>query len=382
MKKICFITTTPTTLKAFIVGAACYLHEKGDYDITFISSNDDAFRKSLPDFIHYYPVNMSRGVNLDGIRVVKEMKAIFEREKFDIIQYSTPNAALYASIAGRMAHIENRLYCQWGIRYVGFYGIKRRIFKKIEKIICDNSTWIEPDSRSNMEFSFEEGLYNRQKSSVIWNGSASGVDLSRFNKKVYCSKREIIRKKYHLDNSVTIGFVGRLEKDKGINELFGAMQLLDNKYDVKLMIVGPEEKSQTIRSDLYEWARSNSNVVFVGPVENVEDYYAAMDIFTLPSYREGFGSVIVEAEAMGIPVVATNIPGPIDAMVNNKTGILVRKGDVQSLKKGLEKLISDKALREKYSSNAIKFASMNFDNRKLFRYILADRDGLIKNNEK
>ena len=85
---------------------------------------------------------------------------------------------------------------------------------------------------------------------------------------------------------------------------------------------------------------------------------------------------------MGIPVVATNIPGPVDAMVKNKTGILVRKGDVRSLKKGLEKLICDRTLREKYSSNAIEFASMNFDNRKLFKYILADRDRLIKNNEK
>lgn len=380
MKKICFITTTSTTLKAFVIKTACYLHEKGGYDITFISSDDKVFKESLPKFIHFYPINMSRGVNLDGVRVIRELIKIFRKEKFDIVQYSTPNASLYASIASRIAGIKTRLYCQWGIRYVGFNGIKRVIFKKIEKIICNNSTWIEPDSKSNLVFSFREKLYDANKSSVIWNGSACGVDLVRFNRKVYKKHRMIMRNKLKLGKSIVIGFIGRLERDKGINELLKAASSLVNKYDVKLLLVGPIEKSESIDSVLYNWAIENPNVVFTGPVADVEKYYSAMDIFTLPSYREGFGSVLIEAEAMGVPVVATDIPGPIDAMLNNKTGLLVKKGDARSLEKGLQKMIENNELRKKFSSNAIEFAAKNFDDDKLFQLILKDRDRLI--NEK
>lgn len=378
MKKICFISTIPVTLKAFVLKTAEYLHQNGNYDITFISSYDSSFENSLPNYIHYYPIDMKRGISLDGIKNIKKMKNFFRKEKFDIIQYSTPNASLYASIAGRLSKIKVRLYCQWGIRYVGFSGIKRKIFKIIEKIICKNSTWIEPDSFGNLHFSQSEKLYNKTKSSVIWNGSANGVDLSKFDiSKAKLYKKEIIDK-YKIKKSIVIGFVGRLERDKGVNELFYAFKELEDKYDIKLLIVGPIDKPDTINTELWKWAQDSPNVIFTGSVNCTEKYYAAMDIFTLPSYREGFGTVVIEAEAMGVPVVVTNIPGPTDAMINNKTGLVVEKADYISLKKGFEKLIKDSDLRMKYSDNAVKFVNEKFDDKVLFKKILEDRDRLLK----
>ena len=136
MKKICFITTISSTMKNFILKTAKYLHKEGDYDITFICNSDDEFEKILPKYIKYIPVNMKRGVKLGAVKATYEIYKIFKKEKFDCIQYSTPNAALYASIAGKLANIKVRLYCQWGIRYVGFEkGVKRRIFKMLEKIM-------------------------------------------------------------------------------------------------------------------------------------------------------------------------------------------------------------------------------------------------------
>ena len=109
MKKICFITTVSVTLKVFVQKTAEYLHEKGNYDITFICNPDFEFEKQLPNYIHFIPINMKRGIGGDGIKAVHQLYKIFKKEKFDLIQYSTPNAATYASIAGRLAKIKERL---------------------------------------------------------------------------------------------------------------------------------------------------------------------------------------------------------------------------------------------------------------------------------
>ena len=159
MKKICFITTISLTLKAFVLKTAEYLHENTDWDISFICSTDDEFEQMLPEYIHYYPVPMERGISVAGVKAMLEMMKIFKREKFDLIQYSTPNASLYASLAGFLAGIPVRLYCQWGMAFVGFTGLKRKIFKAEEKLVCSLSTWIEPDSYSNLNFAHEQGLY-------------------------------------------------------------------------------------------------------------------------------------------------------------------------------------------------------------------------------
>src|SRR5699024_10039368 len=109
----------------------------------------------------------NRGISLTGLSAIYKMIKIFRKEKFDIVQYSTPNVSAYASLAAKISNIPIRLYCQWGIAYVGFSGVKRKLFKFIEKKICDFSTWIEPDSYGNLKFSHKEGLYTTSKSSVI-----------------------------------------------------------------------------------------------------------------------------------------------------------------------------------------------------------------------
>lgn len=376
MKKICFITTISVTLKTFILKTAEYLHKNENYDITFICNPDSEFKEQLPDYIHFIPVEMNRGISTDGIKVIYKLYQIFKKEKFDLIQYSTPNAALYASVAGKLAGIKVRLYCQWGIRYVGFSGLKRKIFKLIEKITCKDSTWIEPDSFGNLKFSHKEKLYSSLKSSVIWNGSANGVDLEKFNIEKKDEWRVEVRKRHNLDEEIVVGFIGRLEKDKGINELLEAYKNIKIP-NLELLVVGPEDKTETINKELYEWAKGNENIIFTGKVKDVEKYYSAMDIFVLPSYREGFGSVVVEAEAMGVPVIVTNIPGPLDAMIENKTGLVVEKGNAEDLKDALEKLIKDKITREKFGEEAKLFAKKNFDAKKIYEYILEDRRRLL-----
>lgn len=380
MKKICYVTTISMTLKAFVLETAKYLHENGDYDISFICNYDKEFAESLPEYIHYYPVSMERGISVGGIKAMLEIKRILKREKFDIVQYSTPNASCYTALAGTFAHIPVRLYCQWGIAYVGFSGIKRKIFKLEETMVCKLSTWIEPDSFGNLKFSHAEKLYPEKKGSVIWNGSASGVNTKKFNIDNKNIWRTEIRKKYNIPEEAKVFiFVGRVTKDKGINELFAASRKLFEKHeDMYLLMVGPNENSGSVNEKLYEWSENNKNVIYCGFTNEVEKYLAASDVYVLPSYREGFGSAVIEAESMGVPVIISDIPGPTDAMKRDCTGLVVAKGSAKELAKAMYTLYKDSDLRKEYGNNAYNFAVTNFEQEKLFEKILMDRDKLIK----
>lgn len=377
MKKICFITTISSTIQAFILKTAKYLHENTDWDISFICSTDDEFEQMLPEYIHYYPVPMERGISLAGIKAMFEMKKIFKREKFDLIQYSTPNASLYASLAGFLAGIPVRLYCQWGMAFVGFTGLKRKIFKAEEKFVCSLSTWIEPDSYSNLNFAHEQGLYPQSKGSVIWNGSACGVDLEKFDITKKSQYRTTIREKYRIPSDAFVfGFVGRVTRDKGVNELLEAFkELNDSCY---LIMVGPNEVDATINQDLYRWSVKSDRVIYTGYTNFVEQYLSAMDCYILPSYREGFGMGVVEAEAMGLPVIVSNIPGPIDAMVDGETGTIVEKKNVHSLRNAMIRLRDDAELAFRYGQNAVELARSSFEQDKFFKCVLEDRKALIQ----
>lgn len=379
MKKICFISTIPSTLRTFVLKTAIYLHENTDWDISFICSEDEEFASELPEFIHYFPVPMERGISISGIKSMMQMKKIFVKEKFDLIQYSTPNASLYAALAGKLAGIPVRLYCQWGMVYVGFEGIKRQVFKAVEKIVCKLSTWIEPDSVSNLNFAHEENLYPQTKGSVIWNGSACGINLEKFDISQKIKYRKDIREKYNFpEDSFVYGFVGRITKDKGINELLAAFkQIYESNSNVYLMMVGTTEKDDTVDESLFLWSKKCEHVIYTGFTDIVEQYLSAMDTYILPSYREGFGMGVVEAEAMGVPVIVTSIPGPVDAMKENETGIVVKKGSIKELLRAMKKLYEDKHIRKEYSSNAYDFAINNFEQKKLFGKILLDRKRLL-----
>lgn len=376
--KICFVTTVSITLRAFVLPTLEHLVRNTDWQITVICDDDPTFEAALPQGVRYIPVSMKRGISLGGIGAMLKMWKIFRQEKFDLVQYSTPNASLYASMAAKLAGVPVRLYCQWGIAYVGFHGLKRKIFKAIEKLVCRFSTQIEPDSFGNLRFSREEGLYGEEKSRVVWNGSASGVDLTKFDISQKNAWRQAIRSRYGLEDAFVYGFVGRITRDKGINELFAAYQkLCAEKENTCLMLVGSKENEQLLDQRLLTWAQEHPRVIFCGQTSEVEKYMSAMDVYILPSYREGFGSAVVEAEAMGVPVIVSDIPGPTDAMVPEQTGLLVKKADVDTLYQAMARICEDHDLCRRLGQQAAGFAAERFDQKQLVRYILEDRKRLL-----
>lgn len=379
MKKICFITTISITLRSFVLKTAEYIHKNTDWDISFICDYDEEFEKSLPNYIHYIPVKMERGISLTGIKAMFDMVKIFKREKFDLIQYSTPNASLYASLAGILSKVPVRLYCQWGMVFVGFSGVKRKIFKFIEKTVCWLSTHVQPDSKSNLNFAHEEGLYPQNKGSVIWNGTSCGVNLDKFDVLKKEEYRNEIRAKFNLpSNAFVYGFVGRITRDKGINELFEAYkQVLEGTENTYLLMVGYSEQDGTIRNDLLEWAQACERVVFTGYTPVVEKHLAAMDIYILPSYREGFPMSVIEAQAMGVPVIVTDITGIMNGVLVGVTGTVIPVKDATALKNAMIEMVNNPDVVETYGKAATKFAVENFEQKQFLEKILIDRKKLL-----
>lgn len=356
--KICMVTTIAKAFGWFVSDSAKNFAEKG-FDVTVMCGDmDEEFIKKHEKFAKVRPVPLERGIGIKSIfKSVKEMKRIFKEEKFDIIQYSTPNAALCCSLCGKaFKKIKIRVYGQWGLRYVGFDGgIKRFIFKKIEKFTCKKATHIISTSPKNMEFAIEEKLCSSKKITVIGKGGTIGVDFSVYDISKKEENRKAIRNEYDIaDNDFVFSYIGRLNADKGVGELLAAYkELLKTTPDSRLMLIGMDDATNPVDKELMDWAKNCKNVIMTGsvPAPRVAQLMSATDILVHPTYREGFSMVLQEAMAMALPIITTDVPGPSEVIVNKKTGVLVPAHSDKALYDEMKALMEDTHRREMYSQN-------------------------------
>lgn len=377
--KICVITTVSLTLRVFLLEQLVYLSQNG-FDVTVVCEYDPIFVRDCPPELKYKPVHMTRKIGWwSTLTGWWKLYRLFKREKFRMIQYSTPKAALISSLAGFMAGIPVRLYCQWGIYYVGANGLMQKVFKLVEKFTCFCSTDIAPDSKGNLKFAIGEDLYPRKKGSVIYNGSATGVNLRKYDISQKIIWRNNIRAELSLNKgSFVYGFVGRITKDKGINELVNVFQrLTQNDSGIFLILIGMEEEKHGLNLTVVEAIHHHPQIIILGWKANVQEYMAAMDVMVLPSYREGFGIVAIEAQAMGVPVITTDIPGPRDAIINRKTGILISAADEESLMEAMQALKNNQNLIKSMSDKALPFVKENFEQGKFWEKVLEHRMSLL-----
>lgn len=371
--KICFITTIHQSMGWFVVDAAKYFHEKGN-DVYYICNMDAAFIKEHESYAHCINVNIERGLSpMNMLKSMFAMYKIFKKEKFDVIQYATPNASFVASIASKMAGIKYRVYGFWGMRYEGTAGLSRRILMTFEKITCTLSTHVRIVSPKNMEIVIKDGVCPRNKIDVIGLGGTIGVNVQIYN----ITKKEVFRKEIReklglTDEDYLFTFVGRINADKGINELIEAFKVIEKKYEnTKLLLLGMEDKVNPIKPENLEWAKNAKNVLMPGPVHKdlVCRYIAASDILVHPTYREGFGKIIQEAMSMGLPVITTNIPGPSEVIEENVSGILVPKEDSKALTDAMVKLYENRDLAQRIADAGYKRFSENFTMEKMVKNI-------------
>ena len=374
--KICYITTISLTIRAFFIPQLEYLSEHG-YDVTVICSYDKNLQNDLGDNIKYIPIHIDRGVSPKTIiKSIKNLIKVFKKENFDLIQYSTPNAAFCAAIAAILTRVPIRNYHLMGLRYLGAEGIARFILKKIETITCKLSTHIECVTKSNLEYAIAEGIFQRKKAVVVGNGSSGGVDLIRFDvgKRIKWNKE--LRRELKIDeHDFVFGFVGRITRDKGINEILEAFYRLNGHC--KLLLIGTQEGVHTLDKNLWAKAAKDKDIIFHKNVSDIEKYYATMDVLLLPSYREGFGMVIAEAAAMGTPAIVSNIPGPVDVIRDGITAYTVSARDSDSLRKTMQMFLDNPNKSKQMCADCVDFIKNTFDNNILFEKILERKNALM-----
>lgn len=380
MKKICAVTTIYKTMDWFVVDSMRNLSNNG-YDITLLCDMNDEFIEKNSDYAKCIDFKMSRGVSAGEIipNIVKMYK-IFKKEKFDMIFYTSPNASLYASVAAALARVKIRYYSQCGLRYVSFSGLKKIIFKSVEKITCMFSNEIRAQSPLNLKFAETEGLYKKGMAKVIGIGGTIGVDLNEYNIDKKEEERNKIFQKYNIpDDAFVYGFVGRVNADKGVNELLEAFKNSSDKSDY-LILVGMMDDVNPVSQELIKWAQESENVIFTGNVDShdVWKYMSSFDVLTHPTYREGFGKVLQEAMALGVPVITTDIPGPSEVVAGGKCGVLVPAHDSCALAKAMKELKNDKEKQKFLSKLERERVEKYFDRPIMLKNILDDINEVFK----
>lgn len=338
MKKICIVVSTPMTVKAFLLKHIELLEK--DYIIYVVSDEKVDFntKYGLNVISHKIPINRKIDI-LKDIKSIYLLYKFFSKEKFDLVLSVTPKAGLVSSIASFFSKIPNRLHFFTGQVWATKKGLFRFVLKKIDTLIASLNTINLTDSFSQRDFLVSEKVVQDTNIKVLHKGSISGVNTNKF--KLDQSVKNELKKKYDIkSNEIVFMFLGRLNTDKGIYDLVKAFDILFSKYeDIKLFLIGPDEEN--ISSNIEEFLSKN-NVIRIDYVEKPQDIMNVADILVLPSYREGFGTTVIEAASIGIPCVASNIYGLSDAVVDNKTGLLHKVKDVSDIVKKCEYFILNK----------------------------------------
>jgi len=332
------------------------------YDITIITNLDGnrSILDNISNKVNVINIPIERNINLFAdLKTLFLLISIFYNNRFSLVHSVSPKAGLLTSIAAWITRIPNRLHTFTGQVWATKIGVSRWFLKSLDKIIVMLNTDILVDSFSQQDFLIKEGVLSKDFSIVLGSGSISGVDTNRFQpSKIH---KKLIRKQLNIkDDCIVFLFVGRLKKEKGVFELVEAFKNVSEQHDnVALLIVGPDEEG--LRQELIEHLGLCKEFIrFVDFTKTPEQYMVASDIFILPSYREGFGSVVIEAASCGLPSIGSNIYGLSDAIKSEETGFLVPARSAKPLEGVMLKLVNNDKLRNEMGMNARKRAVNHF----------------------
>lgn len=367
--KIAIIVTVEETAANFVFDFATHIAEQG-HDVSVIASGGERVpRKVGRGSLTYLPVSMERDphpfLDLKSLAVLGwQLRKI----KPDVLTYATPKASLLGSIAGFLLRIPVRVYQVWGLRLETVEGPRRRLLALLEQVTSFLSTGILANSNSLAQRYRELGLNAGRPVDMLGRGSSHGVDVDRFSRAAPDpSPGPAGEKKQRVaGNNLTVGFVGRLHPDKGIDTLLDAVRLLkDQGLEVNLVLVGGDEGAELDLGGGLE-----HHTTLVGSVDDPRPYYAAMDVLVLPSLREGFPNVVLEAAAMSVPAVVSDGTGVVDSVVDGVTGVVVPKSDPAALAAAIRRLAEDQALREQMGESARQWVEEHFDKHQVWERTL------------
>jgi len=364
--RLCYVVSSEITVKAFLlehIRAAA-----AGYDASVVANTaDTAALRALGVPVDITLVAIERRIApLADLAALWALYRYFRRERFDLVHSLTPKAGLLAALAGAAAGVSVRVHTFTGQVWATRAGFGRWLLKRIDALTAAACTHVLADSGSQRDFLVEEGVVAPARIEVLGQGSVCGVDGARF--KPDASARARIRAEWGVPpDAVVFLYLGRLTVDKGLLDLARAFAGVPGAH---LAMVGPDEEglTETIQAACGAHA---ARLRFVGYTDQPQAYMAASDVFVLPSYREGFGSTVIEAAACGLPAVAARIYGLTDAVVDGATGFLVPPRDPPALAQRMRELAGDAGLRQRLGAAARDRALGDFSQAALTRATLA-----------
>lgn len=358
-KKVLRIATVPISLNLLLQGQLRMLNE--EYEMVAVASPG----KDLEE------VGAREGVRTVGIRMerrispIQDLKSLFalikliRKEKPWMVHTMTPKAGLLGMLAARICGVPVRLHLFTGLVFPTSKGLKRKLLMTTDKLTCACATFINPEGEG-VKRDLERFGITHKELHIVGNGNINGIDMAYFDRtEEVMKKAESIREK----DCITFCFVGRIVGDKGMNELAEAFARLEKEFpSCRLLLVGDfEEKLDPVSPETKRMFLENSRVTFAGWQQDIRPYLAASDIFVFPSYREGFPNVVLQAGAMGLPSIVTDINGSSEIIRDGMNGVIIPPRDTEALWKAMRNMLTDEAARRKMAANARNLIGSRYD---------------------
>ena len=381
-KKLIRITTVPLALRYLLPGQMRFMKENG-FNVIMISADGPERSKVIEaEGCPHIIVPMTRKITpFKDLQCLLQLVRIFKKERPDIVHSHTPKAGLLGMLAAKLSGVKIRVHTLAGIPFVTRKGFKFYLLKFMERLTYASANHVWPNSNSLYQYITKEQLADKNKLKVISRGSSNGVNLQRFSKKSLDEniKNECKRKINFDPNYFYLLFVGRLVYDKGIVELINVFKELEKKYTrIRLLLVGryEPELDPLPESTLHE-INNNGSVIHVNWTEKAEYYLDIGDCFIFPSHREGFPNVLLQAGAMELPVICSDIPGNIDLVEHNKTGLLFRQGDEEDMSRSVEFALSHVEEMKVMADNLFQMITINYKREDVWKNLLHEYQTLL-----
>lgn len=370
--RLCIAVTYPGSL-GLARGQFAFLRDQ-DFEIAAVSSpgtQQELARAEGAD-VHDIPMERKTSV-LRDLRALWHLIRFFRKNRFDLVNVSTPKAGLLGALAARLTGHRRIVYVQRGIYYETMTGLRRAFYQRIDKLVCRLAARVIPVSHEMGDWLVAQGICPPEKIRKIGRGSSNGVNCERFSRTPEVAEaRRKVRQQWDVpEDGIVIGILARLVRDKGVEELLRAfVHLADRHPNVYLMLVGRYESDNFPPPEMRNLIETHPRIRMAGWQRESERFYAAMDVFALPTYREGFPNTLLEAAAMELPVVTTDIMGCREAIVDGETGLAVPVRRWEPLAEALDRLVRDTDLRRRLGQAGRARAERDYDPRVVWQGVL------------
>jgi len=371
---LAFIVTAPVST-IFFRGQVKYLREAG-YRVTFITSPGPQSAAIEAEGGEFIGVPMEREISIfkDAVSLWRLWR-VLRRIRPDVTNVGTPKAGLLGGLAARLAGVPQRVYTLHGLRLETATGMLRRLLIMMERMACRDAQYVRCVSPSVRDRAIQLKLVKSEKTYVVGRGSSNGVDFELFRKTAQRIKEATeLRRQFKIPEwAPVIGFAGRFTRDKGIAELYRAFVRVKQTFpDVRLLLLGDFEGGDAVDAAVRQGLETEPGVIFAGMVKDTPRYYAAMDLLALPTYREGFPNVPLEAQASGVPVVTTRVTGAVDSILDGVTGRLVPAQDAEALAEALIELLGNPERRKRMGKLAAAWVEDRFRREAVWEELVKD----------